>query len=218
MLPTFEMPLELSEMTLEEFLRSYSFIKRHCTQCEKEISNLLQLLNTQYSSTSEERINDRLEKLEKYTHRLSDITEYLVTLKYAKARDHQEEVQEFSDVLDQCSNDIFTVLHNRHATAQAAANPVQPDAPCPSSKPSFLELKQKSSNTMLLLPPFGHGRSSTIRLILMLPKSFPFRVHSNKPILTIAWSTSSVPALTVKLQAQPLYTPQSWGSSPAFPS
>ena len=82
-----------------------------------------------------------MEKLEKYTHRLSDITEYLVTLKYAKAQDHQEELQDFSDVLDQCSNDIFTVLHNRHAAAHAAANPVQPAAARPSSKPSSSELK-----------------------------------------------------------------------------
>ena len=128
-------------MTLEEVLCSYSSIKGHHTRCETEISHLLQLLNTKYWSTSEERINDRLKKLEKHTHRQSDITEFLVTLKYAKAQDHQEEAQEFSDVLDQCSSDIFTVLHNCHATAQAAANPAQPAAPRPSTKPSSSELK-----------------------------------------------------------------------------
>ena len=72
----------------------------HTSSNRRLASQLQWLLNTQYSSTSEECINDRLEKLEKYTHKLSDITEYLVTLKYAKARDHHEEVQEFSDVLD----------------------------------------------------------------------------------------------------------------------
>ena len=115
------MPLELSKMTLEEVLRSYSSIKEHRTRWEKKIANHLQLLNAQYSSTSEERINDRLEKLEKYLRHYG-IPGHIEVHK--KARDHQEEVQEFSDVLDQCSNDIFTVLHNRHATAQAAANPV----------------------------------------------------------------------------------------------
>ena len=134
------MPMDFSEMTLEEVLCSYSSVKGHHTRCEKEIVNLHQLLNTQYSSTSEERINDRLEKLEKYTHKLSDITDYLVTQKYAKARDHQKEVKHFSDVVDKCSTNIFTVLHNRHATAQAVAIPtVQPAPVCPSS--SFTELK-----------------------------------------------------------------------------
>ena len=59
------MPIELSEMTLEAVLRTVSSVKGHRTRCEKEIDNLLGLLGVQYSSTSEERINDRLEKLER---------------------------------------------------------------------------------------------------------------------------------------------------------
>ena len=89
---------------------------------EKEIENLLRLLTNNYSATSKERINDRLGKLEKHTHKLSDIAEYLVSLKYAKARDHREEVADFKEVLDKCSEEVFTVLHDRHATpAQAQA-------------------------------------------------------------------------------------------------
>ena len=84
------MTLELSELTLEEALRSYSSVKGHRTRAEREIGNLLRLLKDQYSATSEERINDRLEKLEKHTHRLADIAGYLVSLKYNKARDHRE--------------------------------------------------------------------------------------------------------------------------------
>ena len=61
------------------------------------------------------KINDHLEKLEKDTHKLTDIVEYLVSVKYAKPRDHQEEVKEFSDVLDKYSTNILTVLHNRQA-------------------------------------------------------------------------------------------------------
>ena len=77
-----------------------------------------------------------------HTHKLSDITDYLITLKYAKARDHQEEVADFLEVLDKCSSDIFTVLHNRHAAAQAVANPTQqPAAARPPSMPSTAELK-----------------------------------------------------------------------------
>ena len=71
------MPLELSEMTPEEVLRSHSSVKGHRTRYEKEIANLLQLCNTQHSLTSEDRINDRLERVEKHTHKLSDITDYL---------------------------------------------------------------------------------------------------------------------------------------------
>ena len=62
------------------------------TRVEKEIGNLLRLLTNPYSATSKERVNDRLEK---HTHRLSDIAEYLVSLKYAKARDHRKEVADF---------------------------------------------------------------------------------------------------------------------------
>ena len=54
------MPLELSELTLEEALRSYCSVKGHRTRVEMEIRNLLHLLKDQYSTTSEERINDRL--------------------------------------------------------------------------------------------------------------------------------------------------------------
>ena len=69
------MALELSELTLEEALRSYSSVKGHRTRVEREIGNLLRLLKDQYSATLEDRINDRLEKLEKHTHRLSDIAD-----------------------------------------------------------------------------------------------------------------------------------------------
>ena len=70
-----------------------------------------------------------------------DIADYLASIKYAKARDHKEEVDEFMDTLDKCSSDVFTVLHERHATADAAAAPPQPAVLCPSSKPSSSELK-----------------------------------------------------------------------------
>ena len=122
------MPIELSGMTLEEVLRSYSLVKGHRTRCEKEIDNLLGLLSAQYSSASEERINDRLEKLERHTLRLSDIKDYLLHLKYARAIDHEEEVQEFLEILDKCSSDVFAVLHDRHAAAQAVVNPAQAPA------------------------------------------------------------------------------------------
>ena len=38
------MPLELSELMLEEALRLYSSVKGHRTRVEKEIGNLLRLL------------------------------------------------------------------------------------------------------------------------------------------------------------------------------
>ena len=117
--------MELSELTLEEVLRSYLSVKGHRTRCEKEIENLLGLLSAQYSSTSEERVNDRLEKLERHTLRLSDIKDYLLNIKYARAIDHEEEVQEFLEILDKCSSDAFAVLHDRHAAAQAVVNPAQ---------------------------------------------------------------------------------------------
>ena len=76
------MPLDYSEMTLEEVLQTYSSVKDHRTRCEREIQNLLGLLKVQYSSTSENRANDRLERLEKHTHKLSDIIEnYLFVLR-----------------------------------------------------------------------------------------------------------------------------------------
>ena len=137
------MPLELSELTLEEALRSYSSIKGHRTRVEKEIGNLLCLLSATYSVTSEDRLNDKLvEKQQTYTDRLSDIAEYLVSLKYAKARDHQEEVADFKEILDKCSEEVFKLLHERHAAAPRDAAPALA-APVarPSSKPSSSELK-----------------------------------------------------------------------------
>ena len=98
------MLLDHSEMTLEEVLCTYSSVKGHHTRCEREIQNLLALLNTHYSSTSETRIKDRLEHLEKHTHKLFDITDYLLTLKYTKARDHQEDIAEFLQSLSRISS------------------------------------------------------------------------------------------------------------------
>ena len=82
-------------MSLEAVLRTYSSVKGHRTRCEREIENLLALSTTRYSSVSEDRLKERLESLEKHTLRLSEINDYLVHLKYAKAKDHDEEVQEF---------------------------------------------------------------------------------------------------------------------------
>ena len=81
------MPMELSEMTLEAVLRTHSSVKGHRTRCEKEIDNLLALLGAQYSSISEERINDRLERLEQHTLRLSDIKDYFCLLYTSDAAD-----------------------------------------------------------------------------------------------------------------------------------
>ena len=124
------MHLELSDITLEEALRSYSSVKGHRTREQKEIANLLRLLANNYSATSEERINDRLEKLVKHTHKLSDIAEYLVSLKYAKARDHREEVADFKECLD---------------AAPVAAAPVQAAIPPRTpSKPFSSELRPEN--------------------------------------------------------------------------
>ena len=78
------------------------------------------------------------------THKLLDISEYLLSIKYPKARDHSEEVKEFMDTLEKCSTDVFTVLHERHAAAgPAAMAPVGLGAAalCPNLKPSASELK-----------------------------------------------------------------------------
>ena len=148
-------------MTLEKVLRSYWSIQGHQTRCKKEKANLLQLLIARYSSMSEERINDRLEKLEKYTNKLSDITEYLVTLKYTKARDYQEEVKEFSDVLDKCSADIFTVLHNRHLLLVLLPTLLNLLSFVLSLSPLCLSFNLRSSGMTLSRPSFGLGRNSS---------------------------------------------------------
>ena len=90
-------------MSIAEILRTYSSIKGHRTRIEREIQSLLDMLKVQYSAPSEVRVNDRLEKLEKYTHRLSDISDYLITAKYPKAADHVNEVEEFLTTLDRAS-------------------------------------------------------------------------------------------------------------------
>ena len=133
--------MDLADMTTEEVPHSYSSVKGHRTRVEREIARLLELLHTQYSATSELHLYDRLEKIEKHTHKLSDIAEYLVSLKYAKTRDHRDEVVDFKEVLDKCSEEVFTVLHNRHAAPVATA-PVQAAIPprVP-SKPSSSELR-----------------------------------------------------------------------------
>ena len=135
------MPLEPSELTLEEALHSYSSVKGHRTRIEREIGNLLRLLSATYSAPSETRLNESLEKLQKYTHRLSDIAEYLTSLKYTKARDHRDEVEDFKEILNKCSDEVFKMQHDRHASRDAQPAQVAP-APRPqSAKPPVTELK-----------------------------------------------------------------------------
>ena len=194
------MPMDLSEMALEEVLRSYSSIKGHHTRCEKEIANLLQLLNTQYSSTSEEWINDRLEKLEKYTHKLSDITEYLV-----KIREGSRSSRGGQRIL-WCSWLFFItgmLLPRQWLTLCYLLLCVLLLNLLPRS------WSLRSFSTTLPLPPFGHGRSN-LRLFSRAPKLFPFSVLNNKHISTIAWTTSFVPVLTEKLPVPHLFTPHLW--------
>ena len=128
-------------MSIAEILRTYSSVKGHRTRVEREIQSLLDMLKVQYSAPSEVRVNDRLEKLEKHTHKFSDITDYLITAKYPKAGDHADEVAEFFTTLDQASTQIFKVIHERHAAAPQAAI-AAPPAPTKSHKPSA-ELKPK---------------------------------------------------------------------------
>ena len=118
-------------LPLEEALRSYSSVKGHRTRVKREIGNLLRLLKDQYPGTSEDRINDRLEKLEKHTHRLSDIAEYLVSLKYTRARDLREQVADFQEILDKCSEKVFTILHNRQVANPAVSQPAAAQAQAP---------------------------------------------------------------------------------------
>ena len=137
------MPYNLSEMTLEETLRSYSSIKGHRTRVEREIGNLLRLLSATYSAPSETRLNEALEKLQNHTHRLSDIADYLTSLKYAKAKDHAEEVTDFKEILNNRSDEVFKLQHDRHASRDnQPAQPVQQQPPRPASaKPPATELK-----------------------------------------------------------------------------
>ena len=65
-----------------------------------------------------------------------------MALKYAKARDHRDEVANFKEVLE-CSEDVFTVLHERHATNPAVAIPFQAAAPLPAL---LLNLLLRNSN------------------------------------------------------------------------
>ena len=99
----FQNAFRTAELTLEEALRSYSSVKGHRTRVEKEIGNFVRLMTATYSVTPEDRLNDRLEKLQTYTHRLSDIAKYLVSLKHAKPRDHRDEVADFKEILE----DVF---------------------------------------------------------------------------------------------------------------
>ena len=135
------MSLSLSEMSLEEALRSYSSVKGHRTRVEREIGKVLRLLKEQYSATSEERLNDRIDKLEKHTHRLSDIAEYLISLKYTKARDHHDEVEDFKEILDKCTEEVFVVLHERQVANPAAPAQAIAQAPRTTGKASAAELK-----------------------------------------------------------------------------
>ena len=147
------MPVELSEMSLEAVLRTYSSVKGHRTRCEREIENLLALLAARYSSVSEDRIKERLESLvKKHTLRLSDIKDYLVHLKYTKAKDHDHEVQEFLEVLDRCSSDVLEILHNRHAVAQVNAPQIAHQAtpgPAPNAPTSELKPEKLASDASM---------------------------------------------------------------------
>ena len=90
-------------------------------------------MSATYSAPSETRLNESLEKLQKYTHRLSDIAEYLTSLKYAKARDHRDEVEDFKEILNKCSDEVFKMQHDRHASRDA-----QPAQAAPTLHPQNL--------------------------------------------------------------------------------
>ena len=181
------MPLELSEMSLEEALRSYSSVKGHRTRVEQEIGNLLRLLSATYSSPSETRLNESLEKLQKHTHRLSDIAEYLASLKYAKARDHMEEVEDFKEILNKCSDEVFKMQHDRHVSRDAQpAQAAPPPNPRPASaKPPATELKPEKLTHDASTSPSARGRSSS-ELTLIQRNWVLCRVDSNRLTCVIA--------------------------------
>ena len=142
--------MDCSEMTLEEVWQTYSSVKGHHTRCEHEINSLIEMLKVQYFAPSEVCVNDCLEKLEKHTHKLSDITDYLWT-----AQDHAEEVAEFFSTLDEAATAIFWVIHERHAAApQAAIAAVPAPAPARASVKPSAELKPKELSHDASMAPF----------------------------------------------------------------
>ena len=64
-----------------------------------------------------------------------------MSLKYAKARDHREEVADFKEILDKCTEEVFTVLHQRQVANPAAPLQAAAQAPRVSVKASASELK-----------------------------------------------------------------------------
>ena len=164
------------------------------------------MLHKQYSATSELRLNDRLEKLEKHSHKLLNISEYLVYIKYPKARDHTEEVKEFIETLEKCSIDVFTMFHERHAAAGSAA--IAPSgaaaaAPRPNLKPSASELKPST---------LSHDSSTaTFRAWKKRFKAYYdasgiiFLVYSNRHIYPTVLMTPLKPASTVRPPRPPQF-------------
>ena len=181
-------------------------LEGHCTRCKRDINSFIEMLKVQYSAPSEVRVNDRLEKLEKHTHKLSDRTDYLLTAKYAKAKDHAEEVAEFFATLDKCATAIFRIIHERYAAAPQAAIAALP-APAPArnfAKP-LAELKPKE---------LSHDTS----MVTFRTWKKQFRAYYDAGIIGSLPCTQQqayqalmrryVPKLTANLQRRPPLTPR----------
>ena len=105
------------------------------------------------------------------THKLSNITDFLLTAKYAKAKDHKDEVPEFFAVLKDCATESFTVIHNRHAAAPTAVLAAQAapattrSAPKPSSelKPDKLSHETTMDSFICMMLQIGASNSALQR-------------------------------------------------------
>ena len=162
------------------------------------------MLKVQYSAPSEVRVNERLEKLEKHNHKLSDITDYLLTAKYAK--DHAEEVAEFFATLDECATASFRVIHERHAAAAQAAIATLP-APAPAratAKPSA-ELKPKELSHDASMATFRTWKKQ-FRAYYDAGSIGSLLCTQHQAYLNNCVDERCVPESIANLQRRPLYT------------
>ena len=160
-------------MSKEEAIRKYSAHKRWVDQYAKKVNKLMSLLEKQYDSRADTKVEAYLSKAENEIAAISQITEFLKQKGYERYKDHLDEVERLQREMEAAWEAYNNATFSRAAASPAAATPARSRPPPPPDSQGHIKLVAE------LKPDSLSHDSSAAELRIWMKKFEAYYVESN---------------------------------------
>ena len=161
-------------MSKEEAIRKYSAHKRWVDQYAKKVNKLMSLLDKQYDSRADSKVETYLSKAENEIAAISQITEFLKQKGYERYKDHLEEVERLQREMEAAWEAYNSATFSR-ASASASSTPGRSRPPPPPDSQGQNQIKLIAE----LKPDTLSHDSSAAELRIWMKKFEAYYVESN---------------------------------------